>query len=709
MDRITVDSTVPASGRPDRVIEPGVARGSETEADVSAPIASRRDRGIQRWRIWFAAAMLAGVLVLVSQPLMVAPLCLSMAVMAASALASRSSGPGPDKPAFGIVGWLPAAFVLLNAWGLCWGLVAGIGSEAWSTRANAVLGFLLFAFATGLGAFARAGTVPIVRKERGAAVGFAALMTFFVVLVVTQPLALWSRVNGAGTDFLRHLGFIRDLRATGSLVPGQAGYPPVLHSLAAWLTALEGVSIRANELWLAVAPVGFLMLGLMLLGIMLIATRLTEHFLGGVVLGHVAGFLAAFVFLQTAWFSAFPAFGSLMNILVAVVLIALLATGLERGVVGSRIGTLVCGAALAVTANAWQLLLPVVGAASLPWIVQSLRKGVQSKGDWAIWALAGALTVNGVLRLGPVRGAAQGTATPTVSDLFRPDWWWWVALALALGVLVVAWVHGLRAWALMGLASIASAVALVAVLVRMTGSKWDLLLYYPAKTLWTSMIVVIPLASAGVVCLTVWGWRRARSQSEVASAFLRGSGVLITGLVLVGVMGRGFAFPPHLVAIAEGRAGMPNWSLALIDSMGDRRITESEQGALVFGLVPSASTGGVVGGLVGAVDFMGMEALAFVGDPGAAGAPVKDGLYRRDMVDVCTYLGDHPDALGITGPNPAAGPTWIVDSGCSVDAVRPGRWISLDLDPVWLERSDWEAGAWTFPSFAEVQAARSNG
>ena len=181
---------------------------------------------------------------------------------------------------------------------------------------------------------------------------------------------------------------------------------------------------------------------------------------------------------------------------------------------------------------------------------------------------------------------------------------------------------------------------------------------------------------------------------------------LIIGICMLGVLGRGAAFPPHLVTLARGEAGMPNWTLAMIDGMGRVPIRPAEEpGAIVFGLAPSASTGMVRTGLAGMVDYMAMEGLDHLGIQGAFEAPVKPGLAQRDMTQVCRYLKDHPGSLRITGPNPAAGPGWIVDSGCPEDVVQPERWISLQLDDAWLARSLWEDPTkWGFPSFAEVEA-----
>lgn len=113
----------------------------------------------------------------------------------------------------------------------------------------------------------------------------------------------------------------------------------------------------------------------------------------------------------------------------------------------------------------------------------------------------------------------------------------------------------------------------------------------------------------------------------------------------------------------------------------------------------------IASGYVGMVDYMAMEALDYVGFDDAMEAPVKPGLYQRDMTMVCRYLKDHPDSLRVTGPNPAAGAPWIVDSGCPQRIVKPERWVSVEIDPVWFGRTLWEGGDWDFPTFREFQSA----
>ncbi len=203
------------------------------------------------------------------------------------------------------------------------------------SRAGALAGAALFALAAGLVAHRRGGRVDLVGVDRPAAVGFAALVGFFTWLVLSQPLESWSRINSSGTDFLRHLGAIREVRESGMVLPGATGYPKVLHALGAWVTSATGVPTTAPELWRAIAPVGFLMLALMLLGIMSTAGRLTLLMTGRRGPAVLAASLGGLVFVQTAWFSTFLAFGNVMNMVVGVCLIAVLSLGLGEGQIGS--------------------------------------------------------------------------------------------------------------------------------------------------------------------------------------------------------------------------------------------------------------------------------------------------------------------------------------------------------------------------------------
>ena len=172
-----------------------------------------------------------------------------------------------------------------------------------------------------------------------------------------------------------------------------------------------------------------------------------------------------------------------------------------------RHGTLTAASALAVTANAWQILLPAVGIGCLPWIADWVRRGWQRPLDWIIWLAAAGIAVNGLVDQ-RAKDVSSVVGVATVSDLFRPDWWWWLAFAVSLLTTMTAFQRGLRSWSLSALGFMVMSAATVGWLLHATGSSWELMLYYPVKALWTAMVVVIPLSSVGLVWLVaaVWTW-----------------------------------------------------------------------------------------------------------------------------------------------------------------------------------------------------------
>ena len=336
---------------------------------------------------------------------------------------------------------IPAGFLVLVAWVITWGLTAGaIGLGAWDSRISSLVGLALFAAASGWVAGRRGGSLGIHTSDMPSLIGFVVMGGYWIWVIATQPLALWSRINSTGTDFLRHLWMVDGIREVGALTYAEISYPRAFHALVAWLVTALDAPVSADALWRAAAPVAMLMLGLILMASMSAAAQLVGALGAPHRAGTAAAMLAAFAFVQTAWFSTFLSFGNVMNMLVGVALVTLLAAGLQPRVMGSLAGAVVCASALAVTANSWQLLLPVVAVQSVPWIWLGLRLGHRRPYDWAVWLVGGLVGLHGLLGLRPnaqsISGAVQTAGVPTVSDLFRPDWWWWVALAA--GVVAVS-------------------------------------------------------------------------------------------------------------------------------------------------------------------------------------------------------------------------------------------------------------------------------
>lgn len=676
-----------------------------------APRSALVGPSVPRFAAWAVPASIAIGLLPLGQPLALAPLYLAMAATFAAILATPSvTGGMHARRQLTVVAALPAGLMLLVLVALTIGLMGGVADRSvWAGRGSAVAAVVVGVALAGAIAWRRGGRVVLVGQDWPALTGATALGAFFFWIIASQPFQVWSRSMSSGTDFLRHLGLVRDVRVAGRLEPGAITFPSGFHTPAAWLSAALGLETDAQTLWRAMQPVVLLFLVVMLLAVMAVAGRATDLAVEGRWTGVVAALVAGVTFVQTAWFSTFLALGSVMNMIVAVALLGMLLAALTLRS-GSPTAALVAGGAVAVTANTWQLLLPVAGLGCLPWILAGLRRNWRDLRQWGMWLAMGLLSINGLLGL---RGTSivGTTSTPTVSNLFNPDWWWFAALVLSVSAAVAVFREGARTWAVSAAGMLLGVVGLTAYLLRVTGSTWELMLYYPVKALWTGIIVFIPLSAAGLVMAISVAWRRARRAGRLARLALRVGIVGVLALLVAGVAGRGAAFRPHLVVMAMGGSGIPNWSIAVIDATEDMPIpVESVEGAIAMGVVPSTNLGSITGGFIGMADYLAMESLSHLGIKGAAESPVKLDLAHRDSERICSYLKAYPQSLRLTGPNPAAGPGWLLDSGCPRSVVQPQRWISLQFDPAWLARSPWQdPHTWTYPTFAEFASATKSG
>ena len=137
----------------------------------------------------------------------------------------------------------------------------------------------------------RGGRVHLAYPDLPALAGLAGLAGFGVVVLMTQPFEVWSRVMGSGTDFARHLLYIRTMIDAGGMPFGVMGYPRGLHAPASLLVAAVGQGTSEDALWRAVAPLAWLILCLMLVAVMVTADRLTRILTGKPRVGAIAAAL----------------------------------------------------------------------------------------------------------------------------------------------------------------------------------------------------------------------------------------------------------------------------------------------------------------------------------------------------------------------------------------------------------------------------------
>ena len=662
----------------------------------------------RRVSVWAVSATSSLALAAVGRPALLAPLVLAISGTFAAAAASPASGEnrGWPRASLTVVAALPAGLVLTFVWALTVGLIGGIAKiPIWADRGGALISILGVIVGTGIICWGRGGRVPVVGPDRTALSGALLLSAAFTWIVTTQPFELWSRGMATGTDFLRHVGMVREAGDAGFLEPGAVSYPQAFHATAAWLSASSGLESDSQTLWRAAHPLALTMLVIMLFAVMAIAGRATRLLVGGNAWPIGASIVAGTTFVQTAWFSTFLEFGNVMNMVVGVSLLAMLLAGLAVRP-SSLSAAAIIGGGVAVTSNAWQLLAPVAALGCLPWAAHFLRQNWRDFRQWALWTGMALLTFHGLLGV-RTTSVAAAASVPTVSNLFNPEWWWFVALGLSVLAAAMGWRRGATQWGASAFGMVAGIVALTAYLLRTTGSSWELMLYYPVKAMWTGMVVLIPLAAAGAAWLVASAWRYAGSRRSVGRLATQCLIVGLLALLVAGSVGRGFAFRPHLVVMATGGTGMPNWAMSVIDSMEGVSVPEaSREGALVMGVVPSTDVPNLVGGFIGMADYLAMESLSHLGMSEAAWAAVKSDLARRDTGRICRYLRNFPESVRITGPNPAAGPGWLVDSGCPTSVVQPQRWLVLDVDPAWYAGSTWQdKDSWTYPTVGEYRAA----
>ena len=226
-------------------------------------------------------------------------------------------------------------------------------------------------------------------------------------------------------------------------------------------------------------------------------------------------------------------------------------------------------------------------------------------------------------------------------------------------------------------------VAIVCVLLRWTGSSWELMLLLPGQGALDRLVVVIPLAAAGARAIPALGGVRGggieRSVADcgvgdrswiVLWCSSASSGAVPPSRRICGASPRARSAPAELVhggheapcrRVHPKRPRRARWSSG---SFPGRRCPTS-RGASWAWRTPWRWSPSPTWGLEARIPH-----------------PVKSDLYqpghgRRSAATSRSI----PTSLRITGPNPAAGPEWIIDSGCPEDVVKPESGSACDFDP----------------------------
>lgn len=683
----------------------GSGIGDQSWSAAAAPRVCVGPRRLASRRLVFALGVgLFLVFVVAGQPF---PATSALALLGLATQAGAALAPSPGQSGPGLLSLLPAGLVVA-----CFALLsltfgAGLlGIPLWANRPLSLAGLTAISCAFALICAKRGGDVVIYA---GLAVPMVSvwLGLLFTAALLRQPTAISSRIYGMGTDFMRHLVTVQTLRLEGSINPVASGYPNSFRVLLASLTSAGGVAADPAPLWLAASAATLCLLLLLCLAVSSLAADLAELLALPRVVSGAAAVIAGIAFVQTAWFYSFLATGSVMNMLAAVCLLSIVAVSLNPSFAATVHGCLIVVSSLALVSNSWQLVLPMAGLMAVPALWSGWRQlprgaWVALVGSGLLISLAGLAGIRNSLVLPSEEGgeAVSGLAATTFAGLTQPEWWWAVGAVTCVGVAVLLWRNDSRALSLCIVGALTGLAGQTMWLLGESGSTWDLPLYYPAKALWTGMVVLVPVSVAGALWAlrTVWN----RFGELVDRKRLAGQGALglMAGVACLALAGRVAAVEPHLVSIVRGTA-TPNWALAVVTHLRSLPANDPrfrEPGAVVFGLVPSATAQEVEGGQVGRTDAMVLDALALLGLPGVYESAVKPSLVAQDLSAICDFLRAHPAALRVTGPNPDSGPGRLRAAGCPEKVVGSANWVRVPLGEEWLAGTRWaDRSAWALP------------
>lgn len=703
-----------------------IAEAIPEQEGQAPPGTSTAPTGLRRWHVGLVLWIISVALpVFQASGVGVFWSLLSMSALVAVAIAP-STDSGTSTAAAGLrltwIAWLPAAFVglVFSAMSIAT-VTAWVAPHVLGTRWGALAVWVLLASTTLATAVRRGGRVAVARSDVAAGAIGALFAAAGVVVATAQPLSRWSRIPSGGTDFNRHIIMLRGIVEDGGLTYAQNTYPRGLHALVAldWSAsggagfsdAFRGLSAT---LWLmivlmAVAASVVVFRGCLLLGI------------GGRVLTVAAGAILLLAFAQSMWITAMLRMGFVTSVLAGLVLISIASASLDKG--GTWFGSpwsigfiAVCGAVLA---QGWTLIVPamaMLGLLSCFISIRGARRGVLNwrslLGPALLVTFCVAISIPAVRSLAVERSGAAGLqeslATPGGSGLEPPQFWWWIALVLAALAAVLLWRAGAGRFALMSFFTVAIGAVTVALVARAGVGALGGLNYYALKSMWTYSIVVLPLGIVG----GMWVVSRARDMiNSMAHGLARSAataGALgLVVLIAAGVAGRISGTPSKTLEIVNGRLGTFAIAIPVVSFLDEQGMDNADgltmPDVVVWGIIPNSTLSDMAAGAPGMYDWIARESTSWLALTNFSGSPMTRATMLRNVTGACDYLRERPDAVRITGPNPAAGAPWLLDGGCPTDVVKPEQWLSIPIADEWLEGSYLTQRPFVYPTYAEFQ------
>ncbi len=587
------------------------------------------------------------------------------------------------------------------------GVIAGLFEVSlWSSRIGALSVWASLMLGAVFAALHRGGKVALFRGDGAAVIALLSTCVAGAIVVVLKPFEVWSRAVNGSTDFGRHLIIMRNVAEDGAV--DYPGLPRSLHALVAVLwQAADGERYAVG--WQTLEGIAWLIVVLMIAASVVAGVRCAR--MCGVNHSLALAALAAAITVSMilgGWVSAMFADGYMTSLISGLTLVALLSVVFDGDWSTGRQGLIAAGASMVVLANNWPLLIGVAAAVLLvaiallwkspkltfiAWTAISISCIVAAVPLWHLAAAYGFLPNDtgsevsaAVSNLGSSIG---GDAAPP--SFWVPEWWWIVVLAGS----VIPVLHGFRSRPpTMGLvitALLTSGMLTVVLVWFIGGMRWPDMGYYPFKTLWTVLVLFLPLGLAGLLWSLVWLARVAkRSTSSLLRLFT--ASVLASTAVLgaAACLGRITASTPLAwVQVGQGLGTaslqIPVVTVAEESLVGSDADSPPQKEGLPWGISPYAQLNTVVD--AGYLDLLTSEALEWINLRPWPGLHAN--LFTRDADFVCESLIDRPKAVRIAGPSPASGIDWLEQAGCPRTIIQPDQWIRAEISDAWFEGLPW--------------------
>lgn len=596
----------------------------------------------------------------------------------ATALATDHRG---ARSSFGVIEWLPAAFLLgvfaVTALGLFAGLVH---VPIWGSRTAALLTWSLLITVPVLVGLRRGGAVRLARNGVGPLI-FTLTVLMPALALLAVPFERWARLVTLGSDFPRHVMLVWRTVGEGLLDYSVDSYPRSAHAAIALVQAASGDTSLTGT-WQATEGVLISMFGLLALGAAMIARqvgqalRAPQWLSRGVAPGAVVVLLLAGI-----WGTAMLPDGYLTSFQAGLIIVAAASLAWHGDLNGSQVPILVALALSALMAHTWLILLPLVAVPTAWLALQALRQR-SGRAEILTGGLLSILVASPVVISTARSLGIDALGTPGGTELPVPGIRWLILLATVCFAIAVLLRSRAPQPATFYALMVMSLVGVLAFVLLHSGAG-QLGSYYFVKTALTPLGWLLAVA----VPTVLWAaWRATvTARAKCTRRWLGTGAAAATVAAAAAVLALiGHAAGPLTVARAlTGDMGQPAVFIPLVEQV--RNHFDNRPGdAVVWGLSPYLDPSAGSLDASSRLDYIAQGTLLVAGY-GTQDLSLGAALLRHDPRMLCSFLEQHPDALIITGPHAEGPQAWLLDSGCPAAVVRPTQWLSIELEPSWFD------------------------